>query len=501
MKFKQLLLTSLCSFILYNPVSADNPASPAMSNSNPPFFSESNNSGTLPPLLQTNRPQNPPSTEPVLFAPKQDIASTTEVQADKLMQQTQGIKAEIELLRLIQEKEQAIAEKDPALQKKRSELMRLTLEKDYLTAENSLQEAKRQQQQNELLNQKQKLELENAIAAEKQKQEIADLDRERALLAAQNALQEERNKQLNLGYDIEQSRLRYELAKLEYEQAVRNHDTGLLEEKLKLRTQLEDWKKQVNEPIEYREEPMVNGELFITDRRIDLNGPILPGSADYISERIHFFNNKDAHYPIFLVIENSAGGSVMEGMQILKAMQSSDAPVFVVVKSFAASMTAIIAALAERSYAYPNAIILHHQIWSISLGNAVQQKEALALMQEWNQRAMLPVAQKMGLSLEQFIEAMYKHNSEGNWRAFASEAVDLKWIDQTVSTIKELSYTVNPDTLTPPIPPQQGVAISMSQQSNLQTQIDKEGKHYQQLPSLQPLDVYFLYNPDNYYRW
>ncbi len=501
MKFKQLLLTSLCSFIIYKPVLADNPASPAMSNGNPPFFSESNNSGPLPPLLQTNRPQNTPTTEPVLFAPKQDI-TPTEVQTDKLMQQTQSIKAEIELLRLIQEKEQAIAEKDPQLQKKRSELMRLTLEKDYLTLENSLQEAKRQQQQNELLNQKQKLELENAIAVEKQKQDIANLEHERTLLAAQNALQEERNRQLNLGYDIEQSRLKYELAKLEYEQAVRNHDTGLLEEKLKLRTQLEDWKKQVNTPIEYREEPMVNGELFITDRRIDLNGPILPGIADYISERIHFFNNKDPRYPIFLVIENSAGGSVMEGMQILKAMQSSDAPVFVVVKSFAASMTAIIAALAERSYAYPNAIILHHQIWSISLGNAVQQKEALALMQEWNQRAMLPVAQKMGLSLEQFIAEMYKHNSDGNWRAFASEAVDLKWIDQTVSTIKELSYIVNPDTLTPSEPQQeQGIAINVSEQSKMQTQTDKDGKHYKQLPPLQPLDVYFLYNPDNYYRW
>ena len=52
----------------------------------------------------------------------------------------------------------------------------------------------------------------------------------------------------------------------------------------------------------------------------------------------------------------------MAGYKILKAMEGSAAPVYVVVKSFAASMAANIATQSKKSFAYPNAIILHHQI-------------------------------------------------------------------------------------------------------------------------------------------
>ena len=102
--------------------------------------------------------------------------------------------------------------------------------------------------------------------------------------------------------------------------------------------------------------------MVISDRRIPLNGPITNETADYVTTRIHFFNNKDPKLPIFIVIDDSPGGSVMAGYRILKAMEGSDAPVHVVVKSFAASMAAAIATLAKHSYAYPNAVILHHQI-------------------------------------------------------------------------------------------------------------------------------------------
>ena len=50
---------------------------------------------------------------------------------------------------------------------------------------------------------------------------------------------------------------------------------------------------------------------------------------------------------IFIVIDTSPRGSVMAGYRILKAMESSDAPVHVVVKSFAASMAAAITTLGE----------------------------------------------------------------------------------------------------------------------------------------------------------
>src|SRR6202044_541256 len=100
-------------------------------------------------------------------------------------------------------------------------------------------------------------------------------------------------------------------------------------------------------------------------------------------DRIHYFNNKDESLPIFLVIDYSPGGSVMEGYRIVKAMQASKAPVHVVVKSYAASMAAVITTLAPHSYVYPNAVILHHQMSDMAWGNLTQHKEQLKVMEEW----------------------------------------------------------------------------------------------------------------------
>jgi len=81
-------------------------------------------------------------------------------------------------------------------------------------------------------------------------------------------------------------------------------------------------------------------------------------------------------------------------------MQESRAPIYVVVKSFAASMAAVVTAMAERSYVYPNAIILHTSDGRHELGNVTQLKEQLELARDWERRMYAPVAKKMGLSLE-----------------------------------------------------------------------------------------------------
>ena len=77
--------------------------------------------------------------------------------------------------------------------------------------------------------------------------------------------------------------------------------------------------------------------MTITDRRVALNGPIFEGSVRPVIEKIQFYANQ-SDKPIFLVIDESPGGSVASGEQVIKAMESSKAPVHVVVKSFAASM-------------------------------------------------------------------------------------------------------------------------------------------------------------------
>ena len=72
--------------------------------------------------------------------------------------------------------------------------------------------------------------------------------------------------------------------------------------------------------------------LYISDRRIAFNGAVTEQLADYVCTRIAFYNNQSSEFPIFIVVDNSPGGSVAAGYQIQKAMAASKAPVHVVVK-------------------------------------------------------------------------------------------------------------------------------------------------------------------------
>lgn len=236
-----------------------------------------------------------------------------------------------------------------------------------------------------------------------------------------------------------------------------------------------------------------NGILVVSDRRIPLNGLITNNTADFITSRIQYWNNKDRELPIFIVIDSSPGGSVMAGYRILKAMESSDAPVHVVVKSFAASMAACITTLAKESYCYPNAVILHHQISSTVFGqlNLTEQREFHEESQRWWVRLGTPVATKMGITPDEFIKKMYSHSSNGDWSEFGEQAKDLKWVNHIVTGIDETSFTKDPDTVEMP-----AAARAAAQKE----EVDASGRPFTWLPRIEPLDVYFIHNSDGYYR-
>ena len=248
-----------------------------------------------------------------------------------------------------------------------------------------------------------------------------------------------------------------------------------------------------SDPVYLKQPLRDDGVLVISDRRIPLNGMISPETATFVTNRIDFWNNRDKELPIFIVIDYCPGGSVMAGYQILKAMESSSAPIHVVVKSFAASMAACITTLAEESYAYPNAVILHHQISSqiiLAQLNLTEQKEFYEESQRWWKRLAAPVAEKMGITTDEFIKRMYAQSSNGDWSEFADKAVELKWVSHIVTGIKESSININPDS----------AGKSDDKKQALVEQVDPEGKPFVFLPRLNPKDVYFLYNPDGYYR-
>ena len=341
----------------------------------------------------------------------------------------------------------------------RAEIARLKLERELIT---------------------EKLALESAKRKEAVKDAVAETEIEIGRLTRESELSRIRSEKLAADLKSLQSEAALELTRLQSEMQT-------IETREKRETFAD------SDPI-FLENPLrADGMLVISDRRIPLNGMIVGETADFVTSRIDFWNNRDRKLPIFIVIDDCPGGSVMAGYRILKAMEASDAPIHVVVKSFAASMAACITSLAEESYAYPNAVILHHQISSqiaFARLNLTQQKEFFQESNRWWERLAAPVAKKMGISTDEFIKKMYARSTSGDWSEFADKAKELKWVNHIVDGILESSITMNPDT----------DEKEADKKTALVEEIDPDGKVFTYLPRLNPKDVYFLYNPDGYYR-
>ena len=369
----------------------------------------------------------------------------------------------------------------------------LQKEQETLGAENKLQAERLTKETNAMRAEITRLKMERELLGERlaletskrqslAKDEIAKLDGEKEKLAREGEMAKVRAEKLTNELKSVQMAAALEVSRLQ-------NDISLIEVSEK-RAQFADSK-----PV-YLQTPLKpDGTLVVSDRRISLNGMITSATADSITGRIDYWNNKDRKLPIFIVIDDCPGGSVMAGYRILKAMESSAAPIHVLVKSFAASMAACITTLAHESYAYPNAVILHHQISSQIASarlNLTQQREFFEESNRWWDRLAAPIALKMGISTDEWIKRMYTHSSSGDWSEFGDKAKELKWVNHIINGVEETSFTKDPDARpSPPVPPVKAA---------LAEEVDADGRPFVWLPRLNPKDVYFLYNPDGYYR-
>ena len=269
---------------------------------------------------------------------------------------------------------------DPALMELKKETAKLAAERDRLTTENLIA---KERLAAELASRRAELER-TALKAEEEKARIAaefEVARQKADRELMTLKME--NEKLTLESAIAKNKAEMKLSDLRLQEAESRSEITRLSTVIEQKEKELTASQYATTAPSYPDNPLAGKTLIVSDRRISLNGPIMTVTADDVSERIAYFNNKDSKLPIFIVIDNSPGGSVMAGYKILKSMQGSEAPVYVVVKSFAASMAACIATLADKSFAYPNAVILHHQISSGSFGNLTQQKESIQEIEEW----------------------------------------------------------------------------------------------------------------------
>jgi ATP-dependent Clp protease protease subunit len=431
------------------------------------------------PIFQQSHAQNAAtvsaSGEGALIAvPEEAATAQLRIQRDRLLLENQvreeTLRKELaatnsEYQRLKGESDLAKIKADRELAQKRTEIERARIEIEQIGAQQSLESARLEGQQ------------QKELAALRTAKERAELEADLAL--AEFSRKNNEFKAQEVTWNTRLVELRAQVAE---------------REKL---TEAEAYVEQ--RPV-YSTEPLQpNGDLIISDRRIPLNGPITAATGDFICDRIDFYNNKSKVLPIFIVIDESPGGSVMAGYKILKSMQSSTAPVYVLVKSYAASMAAAICTLAPHSFAYPNAIILHHQISNGLHGNLAAQREGVKLLEEWWQRLAAPIAKKMGISIEEFSNQLYAHSSTGDWQEFADHAVKLKWVDVVVNRCQETALLKDPGSERLASGQLASNASFRFRDANA-IKADAPGTPRAFLPRLSPLDCYYLYNPDGYYQ-
>jgi ATP-dependent Clp protease protease subunit len=377
---------------------------------------------------------------------------------------------------------------------------RMRGEKARIDAELALAEAKRTEELAPLNAEVARLTAERALRLAKASAEAATLEDERAKLERQAGLEAARPGARLTERSNKIRELEAEAKQLQLEAA--NTIARLSNEIQRFQKEDEARKIASKAKPKYLKDPLVDGVLYISDRRISFNGAVTEQLADYVCTRISFYNNQSSEFPIFIVVDNSPGGSVAAGYQIQKAMAASKAPVHVVVKGFAASMTAVICTLAERSYCYPNTILLHHQASNVVRGNMTVLKEQIDFTNQWFDRLATPVAKKMGLTLPEFVKQMYANDSSGDWQAFGDKAKELKWVDNVIERIEEtaildlLPVPVAPPAMMPmPLPP------TRTEISGVTSRVDDKGRPYFELPALaNPFDAWWLYDPQGLYR-
>lgn len=389
-------------------------------------------------------------------------------------------------------KAEAEAKKAEMEQKKLEQLgiRKLQMQKAKIDAEIALEQAKLRRELAPANDARVRLEVENALRQSKLATEFAEIDEAKRTVDAVGARDSVRD---NLAAFERNFRLRERDLDARIMRLTQEIELGKCNLDL-TRARLEQGSREfVDAPANYLKEPFVDGTLYISDRRIDFNGPVTNSLAEHVTERLYFYNNQSTEYPIFIVIDDSPGGSAFAGYQILKAMESSKAPVYVVVKGMAASMAAIITTLAPNSFCYENTIILHHQASSGVSGNMTVMSEQYKSTKEWISRLFKPVCEKIGKTEEEFVKDMYKHFSTGDWAAWGSDAVKMRWVNNIANRMVETSIIKKPQKIEA-IP--QLIIIPVGEEKT-----DECGSAFIELPPLAPGDAWLIYDPKNRYRF
>lgn len=211
--------------------------------------------------------------------------------------------------------------------------------------------------------------------------------------------------------------------------------------------QEKDIKKYIfnkNQKYTYTPYDKKTGILRISDRKVQFPMILIsPKHAQKILNKISFYTSQN-DYPVFLIIENSYGGSFYAINLIIQAVENSRVPIYVVGKSHVAGGAAAILARAKYSFCYPTTLVTLTEVTTPSwepVSDYSSFKQGVDFMKQYGERIYLPIIKKMNNSSIKTVDQLYarirKENIGRYWMTTGVGAKKNKWVSNLIEDIRD----------------------------------------------------------------
>ena len=136
---------------------------------------------------------------------------------------------------------------------------------------------------------------------------------------------------------------------------------------------------------------------------------------------------------------NSPGGDVFDGFAIYNLLNQYEGEVTIHVDGLAASAASVIAMAGDNIVMAENALMMIHDPWTLSVGNAAEMRDTADLLDKIRDSIVTTYMSKTNLDAETVVDYMAKET----WFN-AAEAIEFGFASTTAESKKVVSNTVKP---------------------------------------------------------
>jgi ATP-dependent protease ClpP protease subunit len=169
-------------------------------------------------------------------------------------------------------------------------------------------------------------------------------------------------------------------------------------------------------------------DLLLTSRNVPLTGKLNMALAEKTVDKLIELDGISSD-PIFLKI-NAHGDALEAAFVIVDTIRALKSPVIAVVQSRAYDAAAVIAVLCEKTWIYPNAVVMFAPIDKVSTELTPPKEPAKEFLEQFRAEVYGEVAAALGMKPEAFTEKV-----KDGWWLTAEQAIAAHVADGLVSSI------------------------------------------------------------------